>query len=168
MTQEQKSVFCPLQPRYSLQEERSSPDGRNIKTFDARTAPLNFNVRRFTWTFTIDDVSLPLFGADFLRAHSLLVDVKERRLVNSVSAPHLGSVPVSSNEYTKLLEDIPTITTPQFQSAAPKHWAMHHIGTTGPPLHAGASRLPPAKLLQAKEEFRKMEKIGIVHRSDSP
>ena len=151
-----------------------------IRTYGTRTISLNFKSCRFKWTFTIADVSQPLLGADFLRAHSLLVDVKGRRLVHSETfesinlrhaaepAPHLDSVTFSNNEYAKILADYPDILTPQFQSAAPKHGVMHHIPTTGPPLHARARRLPPDKLQQAKDEFRKMEDMGIVRRSDSP
>lgn len=73
----------------------------SIRTFGVRTIPLNFNSCCFKWTFTI---------ADFLRAHSLLVDEKGQRLVNSetfesialhhaeLTAPHLGSVTSSDNE----------------------------------------------------------------------
>lgn len=82
----------------------------NIRTFGVRTIPLNFNSCCFKWTFTIADVSQPLLGADFLRAHSLLVDEKGQRLVNSetfesialhhaeLTALHLGSVTSSDNE----------------------------------------------------------------------
>ncbi|XP_050691233.1 uncharacterized protein K02A2.6-like [Eriocheir sinensis] len=158
----------------------TAANGSNMRTFGARTVPLNFNDRRSTWTFTIADVSQPLLGPDFLQAHSLLVNIKGRRLVNSETfeslslrhaegfAPHLGSVTASSNECAKLLTDFPDIITPQFQSATPKHGVMDHITTTGPPLHARARTLPPDRLLQAKEEFRKMEDMGIVRRSDSP
>ena len=42
------------------------------------------------------------------------------------------------------------------------------IQTEGPPVHARARRLPPDKLVIAKEEFRKMEDMGIIRMSDSP
>lgn len=73
----------------------------NIRTFGVHTIPLNCNSCCFKWTFTI---------ADFLRAHSLLVDEKGQRLVNSetfesialhhaeLTALHLGSVTSSDNE----------------------------------------------------------------------
>lgn len=73
----------------------------NIRTFGVRTIPLNFNSCCFKWTFTI---------AAFLRAHSMLVDEKGQRLVNSetfesialhhaeLTALHLGSVTSSDNE----------------------------------------------------------------------
>lgn len=44
---------------------------------------LHFDSRRFKWSFSVTNVSQTLLVANFLRAHSLLVDVKGRRLVNS-------------------------------------------------------------------------------------
>lgn len=83
-------------------------------------------------------------------------------------APQLGSVTASDNDFAKILAAFPDVVKPHFQSAIPKHGVVHHIPTTGPPLHARPRRLPPDKLAQAKEEFRKMEEMGIVRRSDSP
>ncbi|KHJ41124.1 hypothetical protein D918_08817 [Trichuris suis] len=152
----------------------------SIKTYGTRTLPLKFGSRNFTWTFAIADVSQPFIGADFLRAHALLVDVRGQRLVdaemfNSISlshtratAPHLASVASHDNEYAKLLTEFPAITTPQFTTVNPKHGVQHHIPTTGPPLYARARRLPPDKLRLAKTEFRKMEELGIIRRSSSP
>ncbi|XP_045101326.1 uncharacterized protein LOC123498228 [Portunus trituberculatus] len=164
--------------------KRSGPltaaNGSIIKTYGTRMIHLHIKSRRLKWTFTIADVSQALLGADFLRAHSLLIDTKGRRLVESktfesiqlscvlLPAPQLGSVTASANAFAKILAQFPDIVEPQFNSAMPKHGVMHHISTTGPPLHARARRLPPNKLSQVKEEFRKMEEMGIVRRSDSP
>ena len=37
--------------------------------------------RRFTWTFLLADVAMPIIGADFLRHFGLLVDLGEMRLL---------------------------------------------------------------------------------------
>ena len=55
-------------------------NGSNIRTYGKRTLTLQFNKRCFKWTFTIAEVSQPLLGADFLRAHSIFVDLKGQRL----------------------------------------------------------------------------------------
>ena len=49
-----------------------------------------------------------------------------------------------------------------------KYNIVHYIPTSGPPLHARPCHLDGEKLRVAKEEFLKMEKLGIVRRSDSP
>ncbi|KAK3875588.1 hypothetical protein Pcinc_019547 [Petrolisthes cinctipes] len=77
-------------------------------------------------------------------------------------APQLGSVTASDNDFARILAAFPDVVKPHFHSAMPKHGVLHHIPTTGPPLHARPCRLPPDKLARAKEEFRKMEEMGIV------
>ena len=151
-----------------------------IHTYGTRTVVLFFNTQRFKWTFTVADVPQPLLGADFLRANNLLVDLCSQRLVDAQtfasipcgrapgSAPQLGAISTIDNDYAKLLADFPDITTPTFSQTMTKHGIEHYIPTSGPPVHAHARRLAPDKLAIAKEEFRKMEEMGIVRRSSSP
>ena len=49
-----------------------------------------------------------------------------------------------------------------------KHSVLHHIATTGPPVHARPRRLPPERLRIAKHEFDHMVELGIVRPSSSP
>ena len=44
----------------------------------------------------------------------------------------------------------------------------HYITTTGPPIHARPRKLDGEKLAVARAEFKKMEDLGIIRRSDSP
>ncbi|KAJ8358448.1 hypothetical protein AAFF_G00438770 [Aldrovandia affinis] len=111
---------------------------------------------------------------DFLCANSLLVDVRNRRLVNaetfatlpgspsSTGTSKLSSALSSADMFQRLLMDFPDLTTPTFSSAAVKHGVDHFIATTGPPVHARARRLDPQKLAVAKAEFDSMERLGIV------
>ena len=48
-----------------------------------------------------------------------------------------------------------------------KHNVEHYITTEGPPIHGHRRRLPPEKLNIAREEFRVMEEMGIIRRSNS-
>ena len=133
----------------------------------------------YTWPFILADVKTPLLGADFLQANGVLVDLKNKRLVNASSfasstlrqsnQTSLGLHHVTSDDpYSRLLEQFPTITRPEFSSKSVRHGVEHFIQTEGPPVHARARRLPPDKRVIAKEEFRKMEDMGIIRRSDSP
>ena len=158
----------------------SAANGTDIPTYGNRTIALRFGNRRFDWTFVVAKVSQPLLGADFLRAHSLMPDVNGQRLVDSTDftsidcgitsahAPHINSVLAADDVYGKLLAEFPSVVQPTFNATAVRHGVEHYITTTGPPLHARSRRLPPDKLQIAKEEFEKMEKLGIVRRSDSP
>ena len=133
----------------------------------------------YTWPFILADVKTPLLGADFLQAYGLFVDLQSKRLVNATSfasstlrqsnQTSLGLHHVTSDDpYSRLLEQFPTITRPEFSSKSVRHGVEHLIQTEGPPVHARARSLPPDKLVIAKEESRKMEDMGIIRRSDSP
>ncbi|KAJ8405680.1 hypothetical protein AAFF_G00316600 [Aldrovandia affinis] len=90
----------------------------------------------------------------FLCANSLLVDVRNRRLVNaetfatlpgspsSTGTSKLSSALSSADVFQRLLVDFPDLTTPTFSSAAVKHGVDHFIATMGP-VHARARRLDP-------------------------
>ena len=58
-------------------------DGTPIRSYGTRAVDVCFGGQRFTWDFVVAAVTFPLLGADFLCAHNLLVDVGNRRLVNS-------------------------------------------------------------------------------------
>ena len=83
-------------------------------------------------------------------------------------APHVAAITTDGDAYAKILAEYPSITTPTFSSKTVKHKVEHFIPTEGPPMHAHARRLAPDKLALAKDEFRKMEQMGIVRRSNSP
>ena len=87
---------------------------------------------------------------------------------NFITSPHLNAISETTNAFARLLDQYPELTTPMFSRAASKHGIEHHIATQGPPLHAGARRLPPDKLAAAKKEFDAMEALGIIRRSNSP
>ena len=133
----------------------------------------------YTWPFILADVKTPLLVVDFLQANGQLVDLQSKRLVNATSfasstlrqsnQTSLGLHHVTSDDpYSRLLEQFPTITRRDFSSKSVRHGVEHFIQTEGPPEHARARRLPPDKLVIAKEEFRKMEDMGIIRRPDSP
>ena len=125
-------------------------------------------------------MSRPLLGANFLRENSLLVNVKGKHLVNvetclsvplcqaPVSAPHLGALSTSTNQYDILFTDFQDITVPKFAQQTTKHGMEHFISTRGPPVHAHAHRLRHDKLTLAKKEFASMEAMGIIQHLSSP
>nr|VZI15550.1 unnamed protein product [Spirometra erinaceieuropaei] len=61
----------------------------SIPTFGQRSITLDLGLRRiFRWVFIIADVSVALIGADFLAQFNLLVDLKNRRLVDCSTNLH--------------------------------------------------------------------------------
>ena len=121
-----------------------------------------------------------MIGADFLRHHNLLVDIRGQRLIEAdtyasttcsigyAASSELAMVESSSNQFRKVLTDYPELLQPTFSSATVRHGVQHHLTTSGPPVHARARRLAPDKLAIAKREFAEMEKMGIIRKSNSP
>ena len=155
-------------------------NGAPIRSFGTRETSLQFGSSRFTYTFIIADVPTGILGADFLRDHTLLVDIGNKCVISGnlstvikghVASPvryRVSKVSAPPCRFQQLLLDRPALTTPSFHIKSPAHGVQMHIPTTGPPVFARARRLSPEKLRAAKEEFRVMEEMGIIRRSESP
>ena len=156
-------------------------NGSPIATFGTRSLTLDLGLRRvFRWIFVIADTSTPIIGADFLREHGLLVNMKHGRLIDMITElqtkgtiSHVVSLSPSfslqhnTTEYDALLAEFAAVTKPCVSSQPVRHTVTHHIRTTGPPVHARARRLPPDRLRIARQEFEHMMEQGIVQPSDS-
>lgn len=154
-----------------------------IPTYGARSLTLDLGLRRvFRWIFIIADVAHPIIGADFLENFALLVDVKSRRLIDSVtslSAPgYQSSAPTSGltfsaltlqgqSRYQELLRRFPDLNKPRFRSTEVKHSVVHTIQTRGPPVFSRPRRLNPERFRVAKAEFEHMLELGIIRPSQS-
>ena len=156
----------------------AAANGAPIASYGTRSISLHLHDRRYTWDFIIADVTQPLLGADFLCHYGLLVDVRRERLLDVHSYTSLDlqaaddATPVLSNvtdgPFSGLLSEFPDLTTPTFHAVSVKHGVEHFIPTNGPSLHSRFRRLQPDKLRIAKDEFAKMEALGIIRRSSSP
>ena len=170
---------------FSNSVELRTADGSSVRCAGTREIPLCFGSRRFSWSFQLAPVTVPILGADFLRHHHLLVDVAGRRVLDSSSLSAVGEVFSSSPESSEvlhaallatpssicdLLTEFPDVLSSDgFTAAPPKHGIRHHLQTNpGPPVFAKSRRLDPEKLEIARLEFAEMEKAGIVRRSSSP
>ena len=153
-------------------------NGTAIRSYGTITLSLSLDGFIYPWKFIVANVTQPLLGADFLCANNLMVDIKGQRLVdtttyasfqlNCTNGQALGVHNVSTDhKFSSLLADFPEILTPTFSNPTSKHGVEHFIPTEGPPIHSRARRLAPDKLAIAKEEFRNMESMGIIRRSNS-
>ena len=68
---------------------------------------------------------------------------------------------------TALLSDFADVLNADGRLPPSTHGVEHHIVTKGRPVTAKFRHLDSTKLAAAKEEFQKLEKEGIVRRSDS-
>ena len=124
-------------------------------------------MKQHMWDIVIAEVSRPLLGADFLRANSLLVDLRGKGLMDAkayfsspfceAGAPalHLSTISRPGDEYDKLLANFPEISKPNFSTLHTKHGVEHFIKTTGLLIHARLIGYPQRGWLQPRPNFSK-------------
>ena len=153
----------------------------SIPTFGNCSLTLNLSLRRnFSWIFIIAGVSTPILGADFLNHYGLSVNLRLRRLTDTVTNLKIQGIRSSvtsslvrsvlsepKTSYQRILAEFPSLTRPYNGSVAVKHDVTHHIETKGPPVHARPRRLAPERLEIARREFQHMLDLGIVRPSSS-
>lgn len=177
------SVIPPTpQDRRKLHNESIhlyAANGTRIATFGERRLSLNIGLRRaFQWTFIIADVQQPILGADFLKQHNLLVDVKHNRLIDQLtnmgsacSISQVSEIQIkpynSGDQFQMILAEYVDITNPNNQLGSSKTDVQHYIYTKGPPVFAKPRRLPPDRLALAQKEFSDMCKQGLCRPSNS-
>lgn len=181
----QVSLIPPSFSNKRIQASRQSvphlqaANGSPIPSYGCISKHVSLGGRDFAVKLVIADVRRPILGADFLRKHNLLVDVRGQRLIDAATfctlqctVVHSASCvisPVTSDPHeTMLLSEFPELLRPTFAESSPAHGVFHHIETHGPPVHAKARRLAPDKLEIARKEFREMERMQIIQKSRSP
>lgn len=154
-------------------------NGSVIDTYGERILRLNLGLNRtFSWKFVVAKVSQPIIGADFLKHHGLLVDLRQRRLSDSQTHNSIAGLTatkvsyslstIADGKYQTLLREFIDITKPTSFNGPAKHGVEHFITTKGPPIKERARRLTPEKLRIAKAEFDYMLSQGICKPSKSP
>ncbi|KAL0820734.1 hypothetical protein ABMA28_006562 [Loxostege sticticalis] len=151
-----------------------------IPTYGEKTLELNLNLRRpYKWKFIVAAVTKPIIGADFLKYHNLLVDLKNQRLIDDVTklvtnatgrftdSPTIRSID-ERQYYHDILAEYPGTTRLTSMKLNAKHDVEHFIETTGPPLHCRARPIPPHRYNQVKKEFENMIHQGLCRPSKSP
>ena len=156
-------------------------NGTKIKTYGEKVLTIDLGLhKQFSWSFIMADVEKPIIGADFLKYFGLLVDIRDRCLIDrytlqrsigeisECSAPSVKTV-CSQSRYHDLLSLFPQVTRPsEIIPLKVKHSTEHHIVTKGPPVRQKPRRLSAEKLKDAKREFDFMVKAGICRPSSSP
>jgi hypothetical protein len=125
-------------------------------------------------------VDKPIIGVDFISHYGLLVDCRNRRLLDNLTTltspatltncdtPSVKTISGHS-EYHNLLCKYPQLTKPSGILRDVKHSTVHYIRTApGPPVFTRPRRLAPDRLKIAKEQFEEMVADGTARRSDSP
>ena len=141
--------------------------------------PLNCE---YIWRCVVADVTTPLLGGDFLGHFDLSINMHRKTLQDNVSKRFAVCTSTERNaiyplfavssdtpaNIVELLRDFPTITQPFEGGNSVSHNTRHYIETTGPPVACKPRPLHGNKYEAAKEEYEKLEDIGIVRKSGSP
>lgn len=170
------------EPRYKTKYELFAANGTIIATYGYLSLTLDLGLRRaFAWQFTVADVSKPIIGIDFLGYYNLLVDCRNQRLIDNITALTVAATSRKTSEaissvrtttegtdYQQLLREYPDLTRPAGRPRNIKHNTVHHLHTTaGPPVYGRPRRLDPDRLKIAKREFEEMLQQGTARRSES-
>ncbi|GFY41310.1 hypothetical protein TNIN_214341 [Trichonephila inaurata madagascariensis] len=69
-----------------------------ILTYGSKLINIDLELQRnFSWKFLIASVSIPIIRADFLENFGLLVDLKQRKLIDSAPILSLSGVSVATD-----------------------------------------------------------------------
>ena len=158
----------------------TAANGTAVNVYGTKLLRLDLGLRRnFYYPFLLASVTKPIIGADFLKQTGLIIDLRNKRLVDPTTEVYVkGTVPSEpvdspkffriDNEYGSILNEFPTILGPPDFNLPVKHSIVHRICTKGPPPVARARRLAPDRLKAAKTEFEAMIQMGICRPSSSP
>ncbi|XP_015929654.3 uncharacterized protein [Parasteatoda tepidariorum] len=156
-------------------------NGSEITTYGIKVLTVDLGLRRsFNFPFIITKINKGIIGADFLNKFNLLIDIKEKRLIDGVTnlivkgeiSPICMTETISimdkNSKFSELFSSYPNLTKPNLLISDTKHEIRHFIATTGKPVFSKARQLDPKKLKIAKEEFQFMLGNGIIRSSKSP
>lgn len=151
-----------------------------IDTFGESSRELNLGLKRpIRWNFCITTVPYPILGADALKHYGLLVDLKHRRLVDSITGMYTLGVsrpaPINNistvrpgSKAATILSEFPELTGISSPNLPVNGDVFHYIVTTGPPQAERARRLSSVKLCEAKAQMRALVEAGVCRPSSSP
>lgn len=178
----QKSFQRYANPISTTTTSLFAANGTPIKTYGMIHLSVDFNLRRdFSYDFIVADVECNIIGADFLKHFNLLVDIGQKRLVdsntrlftigqiNQNNVQRLSTIDNNLNDNIKsILKQYPSVTKEKVFTEA-KHDVKHYIITSSnQPIACKPNRLTPEKLKMAKCEIEKLLKRGIIQPSSSP
>ena len=98
-----------LQFHLFLRTKLLTAGGSPLPCFGARSLLLRFGSCRFSWSFQLAPVSVPILGSDLLHHHALLVDIARARVLDADSLDVLSAVssPATSDPFYAHLQQAP-------------------------------------------------------------
>ncbi|UYV83545.1 hypothetical protein LAZ67_23001432 [Cordylochernes scorpioides] len=178
-----RSLQCQPRPAANQPREAVGGPAQNAKIDSSlkRSIIQDIGLRRqFQWPFVIANTNRAIIGADFLNNFGLIIDVKNKRLIDGItnlsirgviqSISDMGNISTlnSSSKVSAILTKYPNLCRPPSDFVEAKHSVKHYIPTRGQPIHSKARRLDSQRLTLAKAEFQYMLNNGIIRPSNSP
>lgn len=157
----------------------SAVNGSPISTFGKKFLNVDLGLHRnFPFIFTVASVARPIIGADFLVHFSLLVDLKNKKVLDNKTKLSVNGVIITSNtvlpkifsitnQYLELLKQFPCLTSEPNFLLPVKHSVTHRIITKDSLPFSRPRRLDSNKFKAAKSEFEHMIQLGICRVSSS-
>ncbi|GFX65278.1 transposon Ty3-G Gag-Pol polyprotein [Trichonephila clavipes] len=152
-----------------------------IPTFGHKILTLNLRLRReFQFPFIIAKVDKGIIGADFLNKFNLLIDIRNKQLIDGITNLHVNgeissilqenkiNIMDKTSKFSNILLQYSDLMKPNLLVIYTKHDVKHYIATKGPPVYSKACQLDSKKLEIAKQEFKFMINNDIIRPSKSP
>jgi len=181
----EKSVLpCEVAPWTLVQPTSTTLSGINgstIKTYGQCCAEISVSKLRrcFKINFIVTN-TIGILGADFLSAHNLSLNMKQRHLSDlttglkatlepgSICKPSI-LVTNASQDNDIITREFPSLSdAPDYTSMPVSFEVTHAIETSCPPIYCKARPLNPTKLASAEKEFNKLLDLKIIRPSNSP
>ena len=157
-------------------------NGSKIVMFGTRYLRIEFSDRhKYGFRFYIADTHIAILGADFIERFSLVVDLRNNCLIDTVSGGFIPGwkcnpvvcglnfiAPDHNTPYVDLLSSFNDITIPRNAAVRANHGTEHRIITNGCPTRSRCRPLPPHLKQKVKNRLQEMLKSGVIIRSKSP
>ena len=171
----------------STTKHLQAANGSEITTYGESRIRIVLNKlrREFMWTCVVAKVTTPILGADFLVFFDITINLKRRTLRDGLTGLSSPCQPCTDSDFARicpitvtegnipgpmarLLRRFPELSSEFTAKNRVIHNTKHVIDTSGPPLTSKVRPIYGQKLKAATEEFKQLEKLGIVKRSSSP
>ena len=171
-----------IDKRRNRTDNLHAANGSIIKTYGRKSITLDLGLRRtFQFLFILAEVREPIIGADFLHEFNIIVDMKNKQLIdqeNELTSCGVQSTysavgvsacnPKLDKRVRNLLDQFPNVTHNKPFAMLPPREICHVIETVGQPVFTRPYKLSPEKEKIAKDEFAHMMQLGIIRPSKSP
>lgn len=134
--------------------------------------------REFKHPFVLASVTRPIIGADFLTKFGIVVDLRNKKLLDSNTSLTVNTMDIEdplptvrvfmvNGPYGELLRCFSNLTQEPNYELPIKHNIVHRIVTEGQLPFSRSRRLDPEKHRIAKDEFEYMNSLGLCRQSSS-